>query len=149
MFHSVTPSPSASSTFADVIAALNLTIQTQYDLNGMDRSNARRPAAREASILAWLTAEQHASLFVQTHRPLTSEDPRTQMARHILTVLGWEDCNSEAMIDVFRAAFRAARAVPPSTIAHDQLKLALELLDALIELQAATFGVDQSLSHLH
>ncbi|WP_281982470.1 hypothetical protein [Thalassorhabdomicrobium marinisediminis] len=141
MTHS--PAPARATAFAHVLTALDLALQAQAPLFYLTPPDAP-PVLSDESLLIWMLAEQQASRFAQSHAGQSADhltDLRAQMVHLIFTVLDWDTCTVDTMLEVFRAACRVAYDVPDGTLCRSQMMEALILLDTLLEIQAHRFGV--------
>ncbi len=146
MIHSPCPTKATSSAFTDLIEALATTLQTQFSLFEMDRSDPCRPPALEAKVLSWIYAEELADSFALMPSTSMAADCRKVMAQQISQVLRWDVCDPETMVAVFLEASRATNALPKGTRDSAELMRALVLLDTLIELQTRLLGVLESVA---
>ncbi|WP_281981752.1 hypothetical protein [Thalassorhabdomicrobium marinisediminis] len=141
MTHS--PAPARATAFVQVLATLDCALQAQAPLFYLTPPDAP-PVVPEERLLLWMLAEQHASRFARSHAGQPADqlaDPRAHMAHLIFTVLDWDTCTVDTMLEVFGAACRLAYDVPDGTLCRGQMMEALTLLDTLLEIQAHRFGV--------
>lgn len=149
MIHSVRPAKPNTNAFTDLIEALASTIQMQINLFEMDRSDSRRRAALEAKTLEWIDANEIAASFAILPSTSIASECRKVMAKQILQVMRWEVCDQNNMVAAFLEAAHAANAMEKETEDSAELTRALEVLDALIELQTHLLGMVEPVSQTH